>query len=134
MGIITWSNDYSVRVKELDNQHHKLFDLVNDLHESMRIGKGKAIIESVLNGLVDYAKTHLAYEEQLMKSHGYSGYASQKMAHDALTRQVSEYVERHKEGKITTIEIMGFLKDWLTKHILGSDKMYSKFFNDKGVF
>lgn len=133
MPLVTWSAEYSVNVKELDAQHHKLFDMINELHEAMRAGKGKDTASAVLAKLVEYTKTHLAYEEKLMKQHGYPGYNDQKIAHDALTRQVGEYAAKLKDGKATTIEIMNFLKEWLTKHILVTDKRYAAFFNSKGV-
>lgn len=38
-------------------------------------------------------------------------------------------------GKNTLpMEVFNFLKDWLTEHILISDKKYSKYLNSKGVF
>ena len=32
-----------------------------------------------------------------------------------------------------SIEVMNFLKDWLSNHILGSDKRYGPFLNGKGL-
>jgi hemerythrin len=134
MPLLTWINELSVNVKDLDSQHQKLFDLVNELHEAMRSGKGKEAVGSILNRLADYAKSHLFYEERLMQSLCYPGYSSQKLAHDALTKQVMEYITKHQGGKVTTVEIMNFLKDWLSKHIISVDKKYASFFNSKGVF
>ena len=34
---------------------------------------------------------------------------------------------------ILTLEVMNFLKDWLTGHILGVDKKYAPFFAAKGL-
>jgi len=134
MPLMTWTNELSVNVKELDSQHQKLFDLINELHEAMRLGKGKEAVGPILNRLADYTKSHLSYEEKLMQSHGYPGYNGQKLTHDALTKQVMEYIAKHQDGKVTTIEIMNFLRDWLSKHILSVDKKYASFFNSKGVF
>ena len=133
MPLITWTDELSVNVRDLDLQHQKLFDLINELHEAMRSGKGKELVGSILNRLADYTKTHLSYEEKLMQTHSYPGYNSQKLAHDALTKQVMEYTTKHQDGKVTTIEIMNFLKDWLSKHIMSVDKKYASFFNNKGV-
>ena len=68
MPLITWTDELSVSVKDLDSQHQKLFDLVNELHEAMRSGKGKEAVGSILNRLADYTKTHLFYEERLMRT------------------------------------------------------------------
>src|SRR5271157_2886782 len=42
MALVTWDQSYSVSVKKLDEQHQKLFSLLNTLHEAMRQGKGQA--------------------------------------------------------------------------------------------
>ena len=34
---------------------------------------------------------------------------------------------------MVTMDLMGFLKDWLIKHIKGTDKKYQAFFKSKGV-
>jgi len=38
MPLISWSNEYSVGVKSLDSQHINLFNILNELHESMKNG------------------------------------------------------------------------------------------------
>jgi hemerythrin len=40
MALITWNDGYSVKVKQFDDQHKKLIDMVNELHDAMGIGKG----------------------------------------------------------------------------------------------
>jgi len=32
-----------------------------------------------------------------------------------------------------TLEVMNFLKDWLSHHILSVDKKYAPFLNEKGI-
>ena len=88
---IVWTEEYSVNVSEMDAEHKRLFELINELREAMRSGKGKTTIGEVLTRLVDYTKTHLAHEEHLMQKHGYPGYTGQKLAHDRLTKKVAEY-------------------------------------------
>ena len=134
MALITWTNDFSVNIKEIDEQHKKLMAMINDLHAAMLVGKAKDAIGPILGGLVDYTKTHFALEEQLMTKHQYTGYLAHKAAHDALTKQVMDLKAKFGEGKaLITMDIMTFLKDWLTKHILETDKKYSSFFNGKGI-
>jgi len=42
-------------------------------------------------------------------------------------------VEVSKNEVGLTIEVMDFLKGWLGKHILGSDKRYGPFLNAQGM-
>ena len=41
MSLIQWSDEYSVMVREMDDQHKTLVGMINDLHEAMKSGKGK---------------------------------------------------------------------------------------------
>jgi hemerythrin len=134
MNLINWNDDLSVHIKEIDEQHRKLIDMINNLHSAMGSGRGNEAMGKVLAGLVDYTKTHFATEERLMAKHTYSGYLSHKAQHDALTKQVIDLYTKFQEGKaMVTVEVMNFLKDWLTKHIQDSDKKYGPFLNGKGV-
>ena len=134
MAIISWSDEYSVGVKDMDEQHKKLIGMINELNEAMKSGKGKDIMEKILKNLVDYTVTHFSSEEKLMQSNAYPGYLAQKSQHEALTKQVSDFQTKYHEGKaVLSVEIMTFLKDWLMNHIKGSDKKYGPFLNKKGI-
>jgi hemerythrin len=134
MALITWNNDLSVNIKEFDEEHKKLISMINDLHSAMGSGKGKETIGPVLSRLVDYTKTHFAAEEKLMLKHGYPGYVSHKALHDDLTKQVVDLQKKLQEGKmLVTVQVMNFLRDWLSNHIQNTDKKYGPFFIGKGI-
>jgi hemerythrin len=134
MALITWTQDLSVQVAQFDSQHKELVGLVNDLHDAMASGKGNTVLGKTLAKLIDYTKTHFAAEEKLMQQHSYPGYLSHKMEHDTLTKKALEIKSKFDSGSmIISVELMNFLKDWLTKHILGVDKKYGPFLNNKGI-
>jgi hemerythrin len=134
MDLIVWNEDLSVNIKEINEQHKKLISMINELNMAMGAGKGKDVMGSVLARLVDYTKSHFAVEETLMQKHQYPGYISHKAEHDKLTKQVIDIMDKFKEGKaIVTVEIMNFLKNWLTSHIQTIDKRYTPHLNAKGV-
>ncbi|HYA86104.1 MAG TPA: bacteriohemerythrin [Nitrospirota bacterium] len=134
MALITWSNDLSVNIKEFDEEHKKLISMVNDLHSAMGSGKGKEVMGPILVRLVDYTKTHFAAEEQLMRKHEYPGYVSHKSLHDDLTKQVMDLQNKFQEGRmLVTVQVMNFLKDWLSNHIQNTDKKYGPYLNGKGI-
>jgi hemerythrin len=134
MPLITWNNTLSVNVQEIDSQHKRLVELVNQLHDAMSQGKGREVMGATLAGLIDYTRTHFAAEERLMTAHAYPGYGRHKAEHDALTKQVVDLQGQYQAGQpVLTIEVMNFLKDWLSKHILEVDKQLGAYLNSKGV-
>lgn len=134
MAIITWKNEYSVGVTEFDNQHKVLIDIINKLHDAMRAGIGKQALSVILEELVSYTKFHFANEERNFAQYSYPEINAHKLEHEKLTRQVIEFLRDYNEGKSSmSIEVMGFLKDWLMQHIGGVDKKYTQFFNSKNV-
>ena len=69
-----------------------------------------------------------------MKLYNYPGYDAHKHKHDKMTEQVAHMKQKVDSGEISSpIQITNFLKDWLTKHIMGTDKAYRPFLNEKGV-
>ncbi len=134
MALINWTNDFSVKVKEIDEQHKVLIGFLNDLHDAMKVGKGKKVIDEIIDGLVEYTVFHFGHEENLMKKTGYSECSLHLQEHKKLIESVTKYKSDLKNGNMTSsIEIMNFLKDWLTNHILKTDKKYSAHLNSKGI-
>ncbi len=134
MALLEWSDKYSVNIKEMDEQHKKLFNMINELHDAMKGGRGKEALGGIFTGLIQYVGTHFAAEERLMSAHAYAGYVAQKAEHDKLIKRALELQKNFQEGApVVTVEVMNFLKDWLQTHILGSDKKYGPFLNGKGV-
>jgi hemerythrin-like metal-binding protein len=69
-----------------------------------------------------------------MESHQYPDLTNHKAEHDRFTKTVLDFQSKFHANEIgLTIEVMDFLKDWLSKHILGVDKKYAPFLNAKGV-
>lgn len=135
MALMDWNKELSVNVKEIDAQHKKLVDLINQLYDAMKEGKGAVASGKILSDLVKYTVEHFASEEKLMKQHGYPGYAEQRKAHEDLTRQVIDFKSQYDKGSISlTPKLMTFLRGWLSNHILITDKNYTVFFNGKGVY
>lgn len=134
MPLLQWTQDMSVNIVEIDNQHKKLVNLINLLHDSMKEGKGREALKTVLEDLANYTVYHFETEEKLFRTHAYPEYVHHKKEHDDLTKQVLAIKTEYEGGKSNlTIDLMNFLKNWLNHHILNSDKRYSSYLNTKGV-
>jgi len=129
-----WSDDYSMKIDSIDSQHKKLVDMLNDLYAGMMTNASREAASETLRGLTDYTLTHFAFEENLFREYGYEHAAAHQKEHRALIQAVVEFKGKFDAGEASiNMELMNFLKDWLIKHILGSDKRYSKYLRERGV-
>lgn len=134
MAFINWSDSLSTGITLFDNDHRKLVALANELHESIRVGAQQTVLEPILNELVKYTVFHFGHEEGMMIQYAYPAYVKHKKEHDALVEKVQDYYNQVREGKTTiSLSLIGFLKDWLVNHIMGSDMEYKEFFAKKGI-
>lgn len=132
--LVEWNDNLSVGIQEIDDQHQVLVDLLNNLHRAIHQHQGKAAAEAILKDLVDYTKIHFAVEESLMRILGYPGYTDHKRQHDILISEVKELQEKLASGKASvTFELLHFLRNWLTRHIMEDDQHYSPFFLSRGA-
>lgn len=131
---MTWSENLSVGIQEMDFQHKRLVDLINQLHDAMKCGEGPEELHSVIFSLVQYTKTHFADEEDLMQSVGFPTLVAHKLQHENLTRQVMELMKKFQAGQSNmTVQTLAFLKDWLVNHIQVADRAYGCYLNRKGM-
>jgi hemerythrin len=129
-----WNDSYSVKAKAMDDQHKRLFEIIDELYTAMRAGHGEDIAGEVLGRLINYTVEHFAAEEKLMEKNGYTDLAAHRAEHKALTDKVKAFKKDFDSGsRVLTLELMTFLQDWLTNHIQSIDKKYGTFLSAKGV-
>jgi hemerythrin-like metal-binding protein len=135
MPLMEWTEDMSVGVKVIDDDHKKLIGMLNELNDGILADKTGASLEGVIEGLLRYTKYHFAREERFFAKTGYPGGAAHKAEHDLLARRVGNLQMRFETGqsRILSTEAMEFLKNWLTDHIMGSDQQYGPHLNAKGI-
>ncbi len=134
MAFITWNDNLSVGIFQLDTQHKNLVNMINNLYEAMNTGKGKEVIPKIIKDMSAYAVTHFSTEEKLMVQYGYSEYEIHKKEHEAFVKKVQEFSSEIAKGNLTiTLNVANFLKNWLINHIQGTDKKYGPFLREKGV-
>lgn len=134
MSLLTWSEDYETGIDVIDDQHKKLFLMVNDLHVAMKEHRGREKIGEVLDFLSEYVSRHFQDEEQLMAEYKYPAYVQHKHVHEGLARKVNKLIAGYKRGDTTlTNETSQLLLDWIQEHIAEQDMLYVAFFKEKGL-
>ncbi len=134
MSLMTWKDIFSVGVKEIDDQHKKLIQLINTLNDAVLTGEDRAVLGDTLRGLIRYTETHFVFEEQLMEKHDYMLKIEHRREHSELVKIAVDFRTRYEQGEFPlTDEVMVFLRDWLSRHIMNSDKILGRYLNSKGV-
>jgi hemerythrin len=128
MAFLHWTPELSIGIAEIDQQHKVLVEIINRLHETMKVGAPRPAVSRILAELSSYVAMHFSREETLMQHAGFPGLASHRADHENLTAQVTAFRERFAEGAVTlSLPLMRFLRDWLKEHILGADKEYGTY-------
>ena len=129
MPIIQWTPDFSVGVASIDTDHKLLISLINQLDDAIRGGEPKETVNRVLDALLDYTNYHFTREELLMRACGYPDIEAHARTHATLRAQVHDIRGRYRRNaeSIHAREVLAFLKNWLTTHIIGRDKLYAPF-------
>ena len=71
MGIIRWTDKFSVNDARIDNQHKKWIKIFNNAHTRMMdysVTEGLSIGKEALKEMVSYTKFHFAFEEELIEN------------------------------------------------------------------
>ncbi|MDR2240399.1 MAG: bacteriohemerythrin [Zoogloeaceae bacterium] len=132
--LITWSDDLSIGVQEIDEQHKVLVSLLNELHSAVYEHHGSEACNMILNRLIEYTRIHFTTEESVMRLLLYPEFEHHKMEHDALTNQVIKFQTRLVSGQTSmSFQLLHFLKVWLTKHIQESDRRCGAYLLERGV-
>ncbi len=134
MAFIEWTDANRVGIAAVDEEHRRLFEILNKLHAAMTEAREQDMLRRILAELIGHAVVHFQTEEDLYTRYEYPGYEEHKKVHDALTETAMEVQDSLREdGAVVSPELLEFLRDWLVGHTLGLDKEMGKFFNARGV-
>jgi hemerythrin len=134
MAIIEWGSNMSVGIGKIDEQHHKLIELMQELHEAIRKGGSADMIEDTIVNLFNYAQVHFATEEDLFRQHKYPEEKLHELEHSKFIAKAYEFREKFESNRMgLNLELLSFLSGWILGHIEITDKRYAKHLNGCGV-
>ena len=121
-----WDDHFVTGLKEVDQQHHHLVDMVNQFGALLSENEVDAdALESLFNKLAEYAIYHFKEEERLMVEFSIDQrHISNHM--EVHQKFVEEVMTMHKgitaENPEGASDLLSFLTHWLAYHILGLDQ------------
>ncbi len=135
MALLIWKEEYGVGVKEIDDQHKKIFGLINRLYSAMVDLKEGEVINSIVEELVGYSHYHFGLEQEYFEKFNYPDKKSHEAEHEKFKNELIHFQKDiNDKVEILPREVLTFLEDWWVKHINGTDKKYTEFFHEHGLY
>lgn len=127
MALVRWSEELSVGVETLDDQHRHWLDLVNRLHDALLAGRADSELQSILAAVRDYTREHFAEEEGLMERHAFPGLEGHRRVHRFFLAQLPPDLGTGPAATKISLDLLRSMKDWLIDHIQRMDQAYARF-------
>jgi hemerythrin len=137
MPLIIWNENYSVGVKEIDQQHQQIIAVINRLYELVENKNfDDSTISDILKELVEYADYHFSTEEKYFREFDYDKTESHVEMHNDYRARVRGMKENYEAGKKSEVlvDLADFLNGWWTWHVNHTDKEYIECFHQHGLY
>jgi hemerythrin len=131
---IQWSDSLELGVSSIDDQHKELVRLLNELGAALQANQAQEVLMDIFNDLVAHTISHFGHEELAFAQYGYPCAQAHVQEHEDLKCQIIETKQKLVSGsKQFSDSLLFFLRDWLNKHILESDKKAAEFLAEHGM-
>ncbi|MGB0720765.1 MAG: bacteriohemerythrin [Gammaproteobacteria bacterium] len=128
--IFPWDDNFATGIEEIDVQHKRLVELLNELVGHLAYQSPAPTLNEVFEELKDYTVVHFATEEKIWNKHfkDDSWLEWHENAHGDFIANVLEFKGKVAEQSSERIyeELVSFLTSWLAMHIIESDKRMAK--------
>jgi hemerythrin len=133
-GLLTWKEEYSVGVVEIDEQHKALFKTINELVFEIDSLPDKKKVEQLVSEIEKYKFDHFATEERYFEEFGYSERDMHIKAHRQFNEVFDAMKVKYGEDYVGLAFVLtDFLEDWLITHLLSVDRRYIECFKSHGL-
>jgi hemerythrin len=123
-----WDNSYSVGISLIDEQHTKLFSMLDTLYAGCfqeDQESAQKFFERTIRDTVDYIKCHFSTEEKLLNFIQYPKHGEHKRDHSEFLSQILPPIRSPEMEKNFCFQpYVHYLREWLFTHITVSDQEY----------
>jgi methyl-accepting chemotaxis protein len=132
--LIHWTEAMDNAIEEMDEQHRKIVQMVDQLYIGLRTDKPKKEIKELLKMLVDYTAWHFSSEERYFQEFEFANATAHKKEHDAFMAHIDSFRKKYQAGKIKFYDdVMRYNKTWIEEHFATADKQYEELFMKNGL-
>lgn len=126
-----WAERYRIGVREIDEQHGMLFELLDRFEQVSGENCTPELQAEVLQKLVSYVDFHFRAEEKLMASCHFPELKNHVAQHREFEGQLIAYVMDFEQNHANiAAPLAEFLKKWIFEHILVEDTKIGRFLGE----
>mgnify|MGYP002508803765 FL=1 len=124
---LVWQDRYNIGVSFIDEEHKKLFSILNRLFEhKKKEEKSRWVCEEGIKYFKDHAMKHFTEEEAYMAHIHYMGFDMHRRLHDDFRKKTLPALERELEqnnySEDAVNHFLGVCAGWLVGHTLTEDR------------
>jgi len=124
---IRWTDELSVGIPSLDDDHKILVDLLNSTLVACYAGFGDEHVGIILEELFKYTQIHFNREMAILRISGYDQCEAHEAEHERIYHEVEVMANRARAEAEQGLskEVAAFLRGWLFSHIMEHDRRYA---------
>jgi hemerythrin len=123
---LTWKDEYTVGVEEVDDQHKQFLKILRRLYEYLGKPISSEILAQSLLEVRHYAEYHFVSEENLMLLSKYPQREDQIAAHLRLLENLKRHLKSIEIRHENLSDLVKFMMDWFALHTQTEDKAFGK--------
>jgi hemerythrin len=121
---LQWTEEDSIYVPELDQEHQAMFHLTQELRHAVMAGEAAARLEITAQRLSEEVTSHLRHEERLMREAGYPQIDWHERQHGTVRAQIATLADSIRAGEQAAIfESLEAIAKWMKDHTSIADCM-----------
>lgn len=135
MSLIEWNSNFELGVSDLDADHQRLVDFINQLDATLRDGVDNQSAFDTVDALVAHFEAHSKRENEILDRIGDPETSEHKAAHDSSLDTLREMRERMQSENAAEVvqAIVTFLVRWFNHHVVGQDMRMRPYLEAAGL-
>jgi hemerythrin-like metal-binding protein len=133
MSVFTWDTTLRLGFEDIDDQHHRLVDLINEFENTVQANQAPEVLALIIHDLLHYTIHHFAFEETLMDQYALGCAPSHREEHRSLLTRMREIQADIETGATRAAELLEPLRTWLTEHVENADVVLVQQLKAKGA-
>ena len=131
--MVDLSNTFVMECEQLDKDHQKLVDMVNEITDRIDSGNTENCKSQVLE-FVEFAKAHFSREEQLLTRAGYPDVGKHRTHHRLLDKKMQHILEFAEKAPVNDLAGQSLKKElvyFIMDDVITSDMDFKAFIAQK---